>query len=94
MEHLVVEDGRILTLSHGDYKIPTIFDVPHLSTSRVEVYEGPGPFNTKPVAESGIGLVAPAIANAVYDATGVRITELPLSAEKVFKKLYDPALIA
>lgn len=94
MEHLVVEDGRILTLSHGDYKIPTIFDVPHLSTSRVEVREGPGPFESKPVAESGIALVAPAIANAVYKATGVRIMDLPISAEKVYKKLSYPSSTA
>jgi len=86
MEHLVAEEGRVLTLSHADYKIPTIMDVPALSTSQVVVREGPGPFGTKPVAESGIGIVAPAIANAVYNATGARIMELPLSSEKVFAK--------
>ncbi len=90
MEHLVVEDGRVLTLSHGDYKIPTIWDVPPLSTSRVQVYEGPGPFSAKPVAESGIGIVAPAIANAVYNATGVRLMELPITSEKVFRGLGLP----
>ena len=87
MEDLVVEDGRVLPLSLGDYKIPNVFDAPPLITSLVVGAEGPGPFETKAVAEAGIGLVAPAIANAVYNATGVRITSLPISSEKIFKDL-------
>ncbi|NIO10616.1 MAG: hypothetical protein GTO40_22475, partial [Deltaproteobacteria bacterium] len=51
--------------------------------------EGPGPFGAKAVAESGIGLVAPAIVNAVYDATGVRITELPISPDKILQGLAE-----
>jgi len=88
-EHLVVEDGRVTTLSFGDYKIPTIRDLPTLTTSRVPANEGPGPFGAKAVAECGIGLVAPAIANAVYNATGVRVTELPISPEKILKGLAE-----
>ena len=88
-EHLVVEDGRVTTLSFGDYKIPTIRDLPSLTTSRVPANEGPGPFGAKAVAECGIGLVAPAIANAVYNATGVRVTELPISPEKILKGLAE-----
>ena len=88
-EHLAVEDGRVTTLSLGDYKIPTIRDIPILTTSRVPANEGPGPFGAKAVAESGIGLVAPAIANAVYDATGVRITELPISPDKILQGLAE-----
>lgn len=87
IEKLAVEDGRVMTLSLGDYKIPTICDVPPLITSRVQAQEGPGPFGAKAVAESGIGIVAPAIANAIYDATGVRIKEMPITAEKVLKGL-------
>lgn len=88
-EHLAVEDGRVMTLSWGDYKIPTIRDIPSLTTSRVPANEGPGPFGAKAVAESGIGLVAPAIANAVYDATGVRVTELPISPDKILQGLAE-----
>lgn len=87
MEHLSVEDGRITTLSLGDYKIPTILDAPSLNTSRVKALEGPGPFDAKAIAEAGISIVAPAIANAVYDATGVRIKELPIMPEKVLNGL-------
>jgi CO/xanthine dehydrogenase Mo-binding subunit len=83
MEEMAVDEGRILTLSLGDYKIPNIKDVPPLLTSLVTAKEGPGPFGVKAVAEAGISIVAPAIANAIYNATGVRITELPVTAEKI-----------
>jgi CO/xanthine dehydrogenase Mo-binding subunit len=89
MENLAVEEGRVLTLNLGDYKIPTIRDVPPLVTSRVQAKEGPGPFGAKSVAESAIGIVAPAVANAVYDATGVRIQEAPITAEKIFSALME-----
>jgi len=85
MEHLAVEDGRVTTLSFGDYKIPTIRDIPPLTTAIVKAQEGPGPFGAKSIAESGIGIVAPAIANAIYHATGVRITELPITPETVLR---------
>ncbi len=87
MEDLVVEDGRVLPLSLGDYKIPNINDISPLFTSLVDGGEGPGPFATKAVAEAGIGIVAPAIANALYNATGVRIMGLPITAQKVFEGL-------
>jgi CO/xanthine dehydrogenase Mo-binding subunit len=83
MENMATEDGKVLTLNLGDYKIPTIRDVPPLVTSRVKALEGPGPFGAKSVAEAAIGIIGPAIANAVYDATGVRIKEAPITAEKI-----------
>jgi putative selenate reductase molybdopterin-binding subunit len=83
-EHLQTEDGRITALSLGDYKLPTIRDVPQLSTAIVKAKEGPGPFGAKAVGEAGISLIAPAIANAVADATGIRIKEAPITAEKIF----------
>jgi len=89
MENLVVEEGKVLALNLGDYKIPTIRDVPPLVTSRVKAQEGPGPFQAKSVAESAIGIIAPAIANAVYDATGVRIKEAPITAEKILAGLKE-----
>ena len=87
MEDLAVEDGRVLPVSFGDYKIPNINDISPLFTSLVDGGEGPGPFATKAVAEAGIGIVAPAIANALYNATGVRIMGLPITAQKVFEGL-------
>jgi CO/xanthine dehydrogenase Mo-binding subunit len=89
MEKLVIEDGRVVNLHLGDYKIPAIGDVPPLTISLVQSKEGPGIFSAKSVAEVGISIVAPAIANAVFDATGVRIKDLPLTAEKVLRGLEE-----
>ena len=83
MEELQVEDGRVTTVSFGDYKVPTIKDIPELRTILLESDSGSGPYNTKGIGENPIGPVAPAIANAVYDAVGVRIQDLPITAEKV-----------
>ena len=84
-EHLTTEDGQVTALSLGDYKLPNIGDIPSLSTAIVKSNHGPGPFGAKAVGEAGISLVAPAIANAVADATGIRIKEMPITAEKIFR---------
>jgi CO/xanthine dehydrogenase Mo-binding subunit len=86
-EEMRVEDGRVTVSSLGDYKIYCVRDVPPLITSFVTSTVGPGPFSTKAVGEAGISIVAPAIANAVYDATGVRITQLPITPENIIKGL-------
>jgi len=87
MEELRLEEGRVTTLSLGDFKIPTIKDIPPLTTVIVERPLGPGPFNAKSIGESSNVPLAAAIANAVADACGVRITELPITAEKVYRAL-------
>ena len=87
MEEMVHEDGRVSTLSLGDYKLPTIQDIPELVTVLLEPGTGPAPFNSKGIGESSNTPVAGAIANAVYNAVGVRITDLPITAEKVLKAL-------
>jgi CO/xanthine dehydrogenase Mo-binding subunit len=86
-EELKLDDGRITTSTLGDYKLPNIADHVRLTTSLVHAKAGPGPFGAKCVAEAGISVVAPAVANAVYNATGVRITELPVTAEKILRGL-------
>jgi CO/xanthine dehydrogenase Mo-binding subunit len=87
MEGLESEDGRISTLSFGEVKIPTSRDVPELVTVLVESPTGNGPFQGKAIGENPISPVAPAIANAVEDAVGVRITDLPITPEKVLAAL-------
>ena len=87
MEELLSEDGRISTLSLGEVKIPTIRDVPELVTVLVESADGNGPYHGKAIGENPISPVAPAVANAVFDAVGVRITDLPVTAEKVLAAL-------
>lgn len=86
-EELKLDDGHITTVTLGDYKLPNIADKVPLTTSLVQAKAGPGPFGAKCVAEAGISVVAPAVANAVYNATGVRIKELPVTAEKILNGL-------
>src|SRR5438477_8224622 len=89
MEEMQTEDGRISTVSLGDVKLPTIQDIPPLTTVIVEDPVGPGPFNAKAIGEGSISAVAPAIANAVADACGVRVLDLPITAEKVYFALKE-----
>ena len=89
MEELEVEDGHISTLSLGDYKIPTMPDIPELETILLESAPGPAPFQSKGIGESSNVPLAGAIANAVYDAIGVRITDLPITAEKVLRAIKE-----
>jgi CO/xanthine dehydrogenase Mo-binding subunit len=89
MEELAMDEGRVTTANLGEYKIPNIQDVPALKTTLVHSHEGASPFQSKEIGESAISQVAPAIANAVYDAVGVRIKELPITAEKVFRALQE-----
>jgi CO/xanthine dehydrogenase Mo-binding subunit len=87
MEEVRVEDGRVTTLSFGDYKIPTIRDIPPLNTVVLESDAGDGPYRIRGIGEGPCTPVAPAIANAIEDAIGVRIRELPITAEKVLRAL-------
>jgi CO/xanthine dehydrogenase Mo-binding subunit len=87
MEELRTEEGQISTLSLGDYKIPTIKDIPELVTVLLEPGPGPAPYESKGIGESSNTPVAAAIANAVCDAVGVRVMDLPVTAEKVFAAL-------
>ena len=87
MENLRDEEGKIMTPNLGEYKIPCASDVPPLETLLFEDQDGPGPFNSKPVGEHSAVPTAPCIANALYDAIGKQITDLPLSAEAVYDAL-------
>ena len=84
MEEVGTEDGKVVTLNLGDYRIPCIQDLPDLKTVLVEDLAGPGPFAAKQIGENSIVATAAAIANALDDAVGVRIFDLPLTAEKIY----------
>src|SRR5262249_3859291 len=86
-EHLLVQDGAVTTLHLGDYKLPTAMDIPELTTVLVESKTGPAPYAGKAGGELSNVAVPAAIANAVFDAVGVRLTELPVTAEKVYAEL-------
>jgi CO/xanthine dehydrogenase Mo-binding subunit len=91
-EELKIEDGHVETLSFADYKIPNIIDIPHLTTVLLDDNsQGAGPYNIKAIGETPNAPTAPAIANAVADAIGVRIRDLPITAEKVYAALQSKA---
>ena len=88
MEETPMVDGRITALNLGEFKIPSFQDIPRLTTILLESPTGPVPFQGKAVAELPNVPTAAAIANAIYDAVGVRLFELPLTAEKVYWALH------
>jgi carbon-monoxide dehydrogenase large subunit len=87
MEELEVDGGTVTTLSLADLKIPSAGDVPPLRLVHVPTSVGPGAFGAKMAGEVTNAPVAPAVANAIRDAVGVRIAELPLSAERIRRAL-------
>jgi CO/xanthine dehydrogenase Mo-binding subunit len=88
-EDLGIEDGRVQASTLGDYKVPSIRDIPEFQTVLLESEIGTGPYHTRGIGENPIGPVAPAIANAVEDAVGVRIRDLPITAAKVLRALRE-----
>ena len=79
--------GRIVNANLAEYKIPTALDMPHLEAIIVESNEPHGPYGAKEVGEGAIMPVIPSILNAIYDATGVRIDELPVTPERLVAAL-------
>lgn len=88
MEKIAVEQGHNLTTSFGTYLIPSAMEVPDIVPIVVQSGEGMGPFGARGIGEPPIGPPAAAIANAVFDAVGVRITELPITSESVARVLH------
>ena len=89
MEEFATEEGKPLALNLADYKIPTIMDIPTLETVLVSRDDGPGPFNSGAIAESANVPTAAAVANAVSDALGKPVLQLPVTAEYVLGLLRD-----
>ena len=86
-EEFVVKDGRVLTDTLRKCGVPLIAQMPEIVPIIVENPHPLGPFEAKGMAELPISVTAPAIANAIYDAIGVRMTELPMTPEKVLSAL-------
>jgi len=85
-EKMQIDGGQVTNASLADYKIPGIHDVPLvMENETVETVQENGPFGAKGVGELATFGLSPAIANAIDDAIGVRLTELPLNAEAVFR---------
>ncbi|MBI2366825.1 MAG: xanthine dehydrogenase family protein molybdopterin-binding subunit [Deltaproteobacteria bacterium] len=87
MEDNSLVDGKIAVGNLGEFKIPNAADVPKLTTLLMESATGPAPFAGKAIAEIPNVPTAAAVANAIEDAVGVRIFDLPLTAEKIYAAL-------
>lgn len=87
-EELKFDGPRVTTTNFGEFKIPNIKDIPPLKAEVMEnVPAGPGPYNSLAIGEVANVPTAAAIANAVADACGVRITDLPVTPEKIYRAL-------
>jgi CO/xanthine dehydrogenase Mo-binding subunit len=87
-EKMQLEDGQVTNASLADYKIPSIHDLPNVMESELlDAIQANGPFGAKGVGETATFCGSPAIANAIDDACGVRLMELPLKPESVLRAL-------
>jgi len=88
-EMLIGEKGEVRNPTFLDYKLPTAMDIPEIIPIIVEAHCNEGPWGAKGLGEMTTVPIAPAIANAVYDAVGVRIKDLPITAEKLLKAIKE-----
>jgi len=88
-KYVITSKGNLINAHFKDYKIFTSADIPDMKTHIVESHEETGPFGAKSVAEIGINVSMPAIANAIYDAVGVRLFQAPFTPDKVYAALKE-----
>ena len=86
-QYIFNDRGKMTNPNFGNYKVYTAADIPEIKTIIVDSYEPTGPFGAKSVGEIAINGPAPAIANAVFDAVGVRLYETPFTPEKVWREM-------
>ena len=88
-ENMGWENGITKARSFAEYLIPTAVDAPEIETIMVESGGGLGPYGAKGVGEPADNSIAPAIVNAIYDAVGVRLKEMPVTPEKLLKAIQE-----
>ena len=86
-EYFMSEDGRLMNTSLLDYRMPTTLDLPMIETVIIEVPNPNHPFGVKGVGEANISAPLAAMANAIYDAVGVRMNELPMNPAAITRAL-------
>jgi 4-hydroxybenzoyl-CoA reductase alpha subunit len=86
-EQLIVEGGQTFNPSFLEYGVPTADQMPEIKIAHVITEDPHGPFGAKETGEGSLDPAAPAIANAIYNAIGVRIKDLPITAEKILREL-------
>jgi CO/xanthine dehydrogenase Mo-binding subunit len=87
LEEVILREGKVLNGNFLDYKLPTSLDVCPFELIMVESNEATGPYGAKGVGEAALVPVAPAIANAIYDAIGVRFNDLPFKKERIYGRV-------
>ena len=88
LEDFILQDGLLRTKSYADYLIPTVYDVPdEVHTLILEVADPQGPYGVRGVGEMPMLVLAPAILDAIHDATGIWFHKLPVKAEDVLLAL-------
>ena len=93
-EEMRYYNGLLVNNNFLDYKIPTSMDTPPIHTNIIETIDPEGPFGAKECGEGALHPVIPAIANAIYDAVGIRITSLPIKSEDVLELLKEKNIMA
>ncbi|UCH74389.1 MAG: xanthine dehydrogenase family protein [Rhodospirillales bacterium] len=88
-EEMLYREGKLVTPSFSEYLMPTSMDMPKVQCILLESRSGLGPFGAKGVGEPAITPVAPAIANAVADAIGTRVFEMPITPERVVRAIRE-----
>jgi xanthine dehydrogenase molybdenum-binding subunit len=88
-ENLIIRDGVVSNPSFRDYKLVTAPEIPEMDVAFIETMDGEGPQGAKGVGEAPAICVAAAVGNAIYNATGVRITALPFTPENVYRALHS-----
>jgi CO/xanthine dehydrogenase Mo-binding subunit len=89
LEEMVLQNGTPVNRNFRDYRIPTSLDSPPVTSIFVEATHKDGPFGAKGVGEPALAPTAPAIGNAIHNAIGVRIKDLPITPEKILKALME-----
>jgi CO/xanthine dehydrogenase Mo-binding subunit len=90
VEEMVFDEGQLINASFVDYRIPSFRDLPERITPIiVEEPHANGPYGAKGIGEAGIFAIAPAIANAIADAVGARVPDLPITPEKILRALRE-----
>jgi xanthine dehydrogenase molybdenum-binding subunit len=86
-EEVVVKEGKVMNPNFVDYRLFTSADMPEIENILIESNDPEGPFGAKGIGEMGSSCVAAAVTNAIYDAVGVRLTQAPMTPERVLAAL-------
>jgi len=91
-EDLKMQNGKVMNSNFTNYKVPRSVNIPKMESIFIETKDPQGPYGAKGMGEAALLPTAAAIANAVFDAVGIRLKELPFTPDKVIKALKEQEL--